>query len=40
MPKLAARALGLLPYLLRQDIAVCGAMAQVARKEDGLTDGM
>ena len=39
MPKSAARALDLLPYRSRQDIAARGVMAQAARGEDGPTDG-
>jgi hypothetical protein len=40
MLKSAARALNLLPYRSRRDVAVCGAMAQAAHREDGPTDGM
>ena len=39
MPKSAARALDLLPYRSRQDVAAHGAMARAARREDGPTDG-
>ena len=39
MPRLAARALDLLPYRSRRDVAARGAMAQVACGEDGPTDG-
>ena len=39
MPKSAARALGLLPYRSRRDVAARGAMARAARGEDGPTDG-
>ena len=39
MPKSAARALDLLPYRSRRDVAACSAMARAARREDGPTDG-
>ena len=39
MPKSAARALDLLPYRSRRDVAAHGAMALAARGEDGPTDG-
>ena len=39
MPKSAARALDLLPYRSRRDVAACGAMARAARGKDGPTDG-
>ena len=39
MPKSAARVLGLLPYRARQDVVARGAKAQVAHRENRLTDG-